>query len=168
MVSTGNAGRKSAVDFRWAGTAILALLAVFIWTHFHTGPAANQVVGSPTRDQVTGLWGGDYGSNLVLRPDGTFTSSGLPPRVGTAGHVGGPFWPARGMWAIGPGDPGGPDSVIFTVDCGASSGGCAGHPRTFRLLLETNSPDGGGGPALFYYTDRTRDLDNQYQYVRLP
>jgi hypothetical protein len=58
--------------------------------------------------------------------------------------------------------------VIFTVDCGAAPAGCAGHPGTFKLLLETNSPQGGGGPALFYYLSSTRDLDNQFPFVRMP
>jgi hypothetical protein len=56
--------------------------------------------------------------------------------------------------------------VIFTVDCGDAPDRCAGHPRTFELLLETNSPVGGGGPALFYYLGRTQDLNNQYPFFR--
>ena len=105
---------------------------------------------------------------LTLRPDGTFTSAALPPHVGTAaivvnsvGVVG--AWPAHGTWTIGPGHPDSyAESVIFTVDCGAPHIRCTGHPRVFELQLETNSPQGGGGPALFYYLDRTRDLNNQY------
>jgi hypothetical protein len=157
---------------RWKLGAALLLLACFVGAHFKTGPGANQVVGSPTRAQVTGNWVGDYGSLLDLRPDGTFTSAALPPQVGSAapvlnrvGVVG--TWSGHGTWAIGPGDPG-PESVIFTVDCDAAPGSCAGHPKTFKLLLETNSPQGGGGPALFYYLGGTGDLDNQFPYVRVP
>jgi hypothetical protein len=174
MVDIGKSGRKSAVDIRRASWAILALLVVFSFAHFEIGPGANQVVGSPARAQVTGTWGGDYGLNLVLRPDGTFTSVGLPPHVGTSapvvdsvGVVG--AWPARGTWTIGHGHPGSyAESVIFTLDCGAPHIRCAGHPRVFELLLETNSPQGGGGPALFYYLDRTHDLNNQYPFVQVP
>lgn len=173
MINTGEARRK-AVDIRWASWAILALLVVFAFTHFKTGPGANQVVGSPSRDQVTGTWVGDYGLVLVLRPDGTFASAALPPHVGTAapetsvkdGDVPG-VWPARGTWTIGPGDLGNSvGSVIFTVNCGAPHIQCTGHPRMFELRLETNSPQDGGGPALFYYLDRTHDLNNQYPFVR--
>jgi len=171
VVNTGEARRK-AVDIRWASWAILALLVVFVFAHFKNGPGANQVVGSPSRAQATGNWIGDYALNLVLRPDGTFTSVGLPPQVGTAapvinsaGVVG--AWPARGTWTIGLGHLDSfTESVIFTVDCGASRIRCTGHPRVFELLLETNSPQGGGGPALFYYLDRTHDLNNQYPFVR--
>jgi hypothetical protein len=56
--------------------------------------------------------------------------------------------------------------VIFTVSCGAAPSGCAGHPRTFDLQVETNAPSGGGGPALFYYLDSRHDLSNQYPFVR--
>jgi hypothetical protein len=161
-----------AVAVLWTFRAGLVLLAFLNLAYFR--PGANRVVGSPTRAQVTGTWGGDYGLGLVLRPDGTFTSAALPPHVGTAAPVlssAGTFvlnaWPAHGTWTIGPGEfNGSPASVIFTVACGAASAGCAGHPRTFELQLETNSPDGGGGPALFYYLGSPRDLSNQYPFVR--
>jgi hypothetical protein len=110
---------------------------------------------------------------LVLRPDGTFTASALPPQIGTAApalsstgdvlNTGS----GHGTWTIGPGVfNGSPDSVIFTVACGTAPSSCAGHPRTFDLQLETNAPNGGGGPALFYYTGSPRDLSNQYPFVR--
>jgi hypothetical protein len=171
VVKIEKPGRKIAVAVRWASWATLALLVFIIVAHLKS--EANQVVGSPARARVTGTWEGDYAFVLTLRPDGTFTSPGLPPDVGTAapvpsgvdGDVAG-VWPAHGTWTIGPGDLGSAESVIFTADCGAVSAGCAGHPRTFELQLETNSPAGGGGPALFYYLDGTRDLSNQYPFVR--
>jgi hypothetical protein len=174
VINIGEARRKAAVSVRWASWATLALLAFIIWVHWKS--VHNQVVGSPSRDQVTGTWGGDYGFGLVLHPDGTFTSDALPPHIGTAapepsqktGNVEG-AWPARGTWTIGPGHLGSSaESVIFTVDCTASGIRCADHPATFELQLETNSPQGGGGPALFYFLDRTHDLNNQYPFVRVP
>ena len=170
MVSVGKAGRTNAVPALCALGAAVVLLAFFIATHFK--PGANQVVGSPTRAQVTGTWVGDYGLGLVLRPDGTFTSAALPPRVGTAAPdiSGGnvlDVWSGHGTWTIGPGDAdGSAQSVIFTVGCGAVPGGCASHPRMFELQLETDAPSGGGGPALFYYLGSARDLSSQYPFVR--
>jgi hypothetical protein len=163
-----------AVAVLWTFRVGLVLLALLNLAYFR--PGANRVVGSPTRAQVTGTWGGDYGLGLVLRPDGTFTSAALPPHVGTAAPVLSSgdgdvvdTWPAHGTWTIGPGDlNGSPESVIFTVDCGAAPSRCADHPRTFDLQLETNSPDGGGGPALFYYLGSPRDLSDQYPFVRAP
>jgi hypothetical protein len=163
-----------AVGVLWALGAALVLLVFFFVAHFR--PGANQVVGSLTRAQVTGTWGGDYGLGLVLRPNGTFTSAALPPQVGTAApdafSAGGSVlgvWSAHGTWTIGPGDlEASPQSVIFTVDCGAAPNECVGHPATFELQLETNSPYGGGGPALFYYLGSTYDLSNQYPFVRVP
>src|ERR1700722_17547524 len=125
-----------AVAVVWTLGAALVLLVFFTVAHFW--PGANRVVGSPSRAQVTGSWDGDYGFLLTLRPDGTFTSPGLPPDVGTAapvpsgvyedGDVVG-VWPAHGRWTIGRGDLGSAESVIFTIDCGAAPAGCAGHPR---------------------------------------
>jgi hypothetical protein len=151
--------------------SVLALLAFFTVTYVRS---ANQVIGSPTRAQVTGHWIGDYALNLVLRPDGTFTTGGLPPRVGTAAPVTNSegvlgAWSGHGTWVIGPGAfDGSPQSVIFTVACDAAPSGCAGHPRTFDLELETNAPDGGSGPALFYYLSSRHDLTSQYSFNREP
>jgi hypothetical protein len=174
--ATARGVRRSdrAVAVLWTFRAGLVLLAFLNLAYFR--PGANRVVGSPTRAQVTGTWGGDYGLGLVLRPDGTFTSAALPPHVGTAAPVlssAGTFvlnaWSGHGTWIVGPGDLGGsPESVIFTVDCGAGPNGCAGHPRTFELQVETNAPSGGGGPALFYYLGGARDLSSQYPFVRVP
>jgi hypothetical protein len=140
----------------------------------HFGSAANQVIGSPTSAQVTGTWAGDYGSKLVLRPDGTFTAYGLPSQVGNEADTSilrsGPRspWSGHGTWVIRAGDPGGsPGSVHFTVACAAIPKGCAGHPSAFDLLAETNSPNGGGGPALFYCVGSPRDLSVQYGFVSL-
>jgi hypothetical protein len=171
-IRRGHRGGRAARTC-WALGAALLLLVFLLVAHFKHG--SNQVVGSPTRAQVTGTWGGDYGSALVLLPDGTFTSAGLPPHVGTsapeissAGTSVLGVWPAHGTWTIGPGDrAGSPQRVIFTVDCGATPSRCAGHPATFELLLETSSPDGGDGPALFYYLGSTHNLASQYPFVRV-
>jgi hypothetical protein len=151
--------------------SVLALLTFVNVTYFKT---ANHVIGSPTRAEVTGTWIGDYGLGLTLRPDGTFTTAALPPHVGTAeptlngdGSSVLDIWSGHGTWVIGPGVfNGSPQSVIFTVACDAAPSGCAGHPRTFDLQVETNAPSGGGGLALFYYLGSRHDLSNQYPFVR--
>jgi len=158
----------------WTFSAALALLAFVNLEYFQ--PGANHVIGSPAASQVTGTWVGDYGTNLVLRPDGTFTTGAVPQDVGTAAAL--TFsadesqldgWSGHGTWTIGPGIfHGSPDSVVFTVDCDAAARGCAGHPATFDLQMETNAPQGGGGPALFYYLGRPGDLGNQFPFVRVP
>src|SRR5215472_8218038 len=146
-----------AVAVRWTFAAALVLLIFANVAHFK--PGANHVVGSPTRAQVTGTWTGDFALGFVLKPDGTFTATGLPPHVGTAGptlsadgsSVLG-VWSGHGTWVIGPGVfNGSPQSVIFTVACDAAPSGCAGHPRTFDLQVETSAPSDGRGPVLFYY-----------------
>lgn len=152
-----------------AGLALLVVLNVAYFNGFGTDP----VIGSPVRAQVTGTWVGDHGATLVLRPDGTFTASGLPPYVGNAtdavGTTGLPQNPpsGHGTWIIGPGDFNGPpESVIFTFACDAGPYGCAGQAMTFDLQAETSSPSGGGGPALFYYLGDPDDWSNQYPFVR--
>jgi len=78
-------------------------------------------------------------------------------------------WPGHGTWTIGHADiDGSGESVIFTVDCVAAPDGCASRTRMFELQLETNSPYGGGGPALFYFLGSTHDLSSQYPFVRVP
>ena len=172
--ATARRGRRSdrAVVALWTPGAALVLLVVYNLVHFH--PGANQVIGSPTRTQVTGTWVGDAGSNLVLRPNGTFTASFVPQDVGVAGAVTytpsesllNP-WSGHGTWTIGLGDlNGSTESVIFTVACDPAPNRCADHARTFDLQAETNAPNGGGGPALFYYLGNTRDLNNQFMFVR--
>ena len=47
-VTNTEQARRKAVDIRWATWAILALLVVYVFAHFKTGPGANQVVGSPS------------------------------------------------------------------------------------------------------------------------
>lgn len=166
--------RSTSRAVLWTLGAALIAFVFFNVTYFR--PGANHVVGSPTHAQVTGTWAGDYGLALVLRPDGTFTTAGLQPQVGTAAPVlfstdGDVLnvWSGHGTWIIGPGNfNGSPDSVIFTVACNAGPTGCAGHPRTFELQMETNAPSGGGGPALFYYLGNSRDLSNQYPFNRSP
>jgi hypothetical protein len=179
MVNAPKPRGLRAFVYSWAlGPALVLLvflffLVFFVVRSFHSD--ANQVVGSPTRAQVTGTWEGDSDMTLVLRPNGTFTTQGLPSQVGTAAPVLSAsgdvldVWSGHGTWTIGPGAFGGsPESVIFTVDCGTAPGGCAGHPRSFDLQLETNSPQGGGGPALFYYLGSPHDLSNQYPFVVVP
>jgi hypothetical protein len=168
--------RRSYGAVLWTFSAALTLLAFVSLEYFYLQPRANHVIGSPTLSQVTGTWAGDYGTNLVVRPDGTFTTDAVPQDVGTAAAVtfsadGSQLngWSGHGTWAIGPGIfHSSPDSVIFTVDCDAAAHGCAGHPRTFDLQMETNAPQGGGGPALFYYLGSPRDLSNQFPFVRFP
>lgn len=161
-----------AVAVLWAFGAALALLVLFNVAYFN-GFGTDPVIGSPTRARVTGTWVGDHGAVLVLRPDGTFTASGLPRYVGDAtdpfGTTGLPQNPSsgHGTWIIGPGDFNGPpESVIFTFACDAGPSGCAGHAMTFDLQAETSSPSGGDGPALFYYLGDPDDWSNQYPFVR--
>jgi hypothetical protein len=164
---------RSARAVLWMFGSFLVLLALVTVAHYK--PDADRVVGSPARAQVTGTWGGPEGNALVLRPDGTFSAAWLPLEVGTAAPV---FtrdgrdvlwsWSGHGTWVIGPGKfRASPQSVVFTVDCTAGPGGCAGGRRSFELQLETNAPSGGGGPALFYYLGKSRDLTSQYYFVRV-
>jgi hypothetical protein len=169
------AARGRSRTVLWALGAALTVLVVF-FSVAHVRSGANHVVGSPTRAQVTGTWVGDYSLILTLRADGTFTSAGLPPHVGTAAPVLSStsgdvlnVWSGHGTWIIGPGHfNGSPQSVIFTVACDAGLAGCAGHPRTFEPQMETNAPASEGGPALFYYLGNSRDLANQYPFIRSP
>jgi hypothetical protein len=171
LATARRAGRSGrVVAFLSTFGSALALIVFFNVAYFKT---ANRVIGSLTRAQVTGTWVGNHGSTLVLRPDGTFTAYGLPQHVRTVAAVtssadGPPLNPSsgHGTWIIGPGDfNGSPESVIFTDACDAPNG-CAGHARTFDLQMETNAPNGGGGPALFYYLGNPHDLSNQYPFVR--
>lgn len=160
----------------WLLVAVLVgagLFALFNVAYFN-GFGADPVIGSPTRAQVTGTWVGGQGARLVLRPDGTFTASGLPPYVGDGtGFVatsGQPQNPSSGdgTWIIGPGEfSGPPESVIFTfASCDGSPGGCAGYASSFFLQAETASPSGSGGPALFYYRGDPDDWAGQYAFTR--
>jgi hypothetical protein len=94
----------------WTFSAGLALLTFVNLEYWYLQPRANHLIGSPTPAQVTGTWEGDLGTNLVLRPDGTFTASPVPQDVGTAAPVtfnadGSQLnaWSGRGTWTIGPG-----------------------------------------------------------------
>jgi hypothetical protein len=152
-----------------AALALLVLLNVVYFNGFGTDP----VISSPTRAQVTGTWVGDHGATLVLRPDGTFTASGLPPYVGyatdfgqTSGIAQNP-WSGHGTWVIGPEDSSStPDSVIFTLACDAGPNRCMAQDMTFNLQAEASSPS--GGPALFYYLGDPDDWSDQYAFLREP
>jgi len=61
VVKIAGAGRKNVVAALWTVGVALVPLVFFVVTQ----PGANQVVGSPTRAQVIGTWGGDYGLGLV-------------------------------------------------------------------------------------------------------
>jgi hypothetical protein len=149
----------------------LALLFLFNVAYFN-GFGTDPVIGLPTRAQVTGTWVGDHGATLVLRPDGTFSASGLPPYVGDSTDLGGTSGYSRnppsghGTWVIGVGDSTGlPDSVIFTFACDAGPGECARQALTFDLQAEKSSS--AGGPALFYYLGDGDDWSDQYPFVRV-
>lgn len=161
----GRVRRTGAVTVLWAFGAALVLLVLLNVAYFN-GFGTDPVIGSPTRTQVTGTWIGDHGAILVLRPDGTFTASGLPSSLPVSGSL--PDPPSgHGTWVIGPGEfSGPPDSVIFTFACDSGPGGCAGPAATFDLQAETSSPSGGGGPALFYYLVDPDDWSSQYPFVR--
>jgi len=160
----------------WGLVAVLVGAGLFVLFNvaYFNGFGTDPVIGSPTRAQVTGTWVGDQGARLVLRPDGTFTASGLPPYVGVgAGFFatsGQPQTPSSGdgTWVIGPGEFNGPpESVIFTfASCDGGPGGCPGYASSFDLQAETASPTGGGGPALFYYTGDPDDWAGQYAFTR--
>lgn len=164
--AAGRVRRTGAVTVLWAFGAALVLLVLFNVAYFN-GFGTDPVIGSPILTQVTGTWIGDHGAILVLRPDGTFTASGLPPSL--LQMSGSPPDPpsGHGTWIIGPGEFNGPpESVIFTFACDAGSNGCAGPATTFDLQAETSSPSGEGGPALFYYLGDPDDWNNQYPFVR--
>lgn len=160
-------GRGAVVALLICGVALvlLVLLNVAYFNGFGTDP----VIDTPTPAQVTGTWAGHHGATLVLRPDGTFTASGLPPYVGLGtgmpkASAGIPPNPpsGHGRWTIGPGDfSGPPESVIFTFSCAT---GCANQNLTFDLQAETSSPS--GGPALFWYLGDPDSWSNQYAFVR--
>jgi hypothetical protein len=168
--ATVRRARRSAtpVALLWIFGAATVLLVLFNVAYFS---GADPVIGSPTGTQVTGTWVGDHGARLLLRPDGTFTASGLPPHVGDGKGIfatpGLPKNPAsgHGTWIIGPGDFGGSlESVIFTFTCDAAPNGCTGRTMSFDLQAESSSPS--GGPALFYYLGDPDDWSDQYPFVR--
>jgi hypothetical protein len=152
-----------------AGAGLFVLFNVAYFNGFDTDP----VIGSPSPAQVTGTWGGDHGATLVLRPDGTFTASGLPPYVGdTTGSYSTSGLPQNppfgdGTWIIGPApSDGSPKSVIFTfASCDGSPKRCAGYTWSFDLQAETGI-SGSGGLALFYYSGDPDDLADQYAFTR--
>lgn len=130
----------------------IGLFVAFNVAYFNPG---DQPI-SPTRAQVTGTWFAARGARLVLRPDGTFTASGLPADNGTgqmpsSGH---------GNWVIAfDGSGSSAKSVIFTFACDPPDRACA----TFSLSAENHGPS--GRPALFYYLGDP-DADNQYAFTR--
>jgi hypothetical protein len=63
-------------------TESAALGAGQVLAAYVNGFGTDPLIGSPTPAQVTGTWVGSSGARLVLRPDGTFTASHLPPYVG--------------------------------------------------------------------------------------
>jgi hypothetical protein len=160
------AGRVTRVWLLVASLAGTGLFILFNVVYFNTDP----VIGSPTHAQATGTWVGSGGARLVLRSNGTFTASGLPPYAGQptdfpdmlmgrnppAGH---------GTWLIGPGDFGGSsESVIFTLTCPAPARECTNLNLTFDLQAESSGPS--GRPALFYYLGDPDDWSDQYAFTR--
>jgi hypothetical protein len=148
-----------------AGIALFVLFNVAYFNGFGTDP----VIGIPTRVQITGTWVGTAGATLVVKPDGTFIASGLPPYTGQAAFPGmqsGRNPPSgQGTWLIGPGDfSGPPESVIFTFGCPQPASECASQNLTFDLQAENPGPS--GGRALFYYLGDPDDWSNQYAFTR--
>jgi hypothetical protein len=149
-----------------AGIGIFILFNVVYFNGFGTDP----VISSPTAAQVAGTWVGSGGAKLVLRPDGTFTASRLPPHVGQPTDfpvmVSGRNPPAgHGTWVIGPGEFNGPpESVIFSFTCSAPGDECTNLNLTIDLQAESSSPS--GGPALFYYQGDPDDWSDQYAFTR--
>lgn len=176
---------RSAIIFRWpfrnsragraartwplvASLAGIALFVLFNAAYFN-GFGTDPVIGTPTHAWVTGTWVGNAGATLVLKPDGTFTASGLPPYTGQPDFPGMQSGrnPAsgHGTWVIGSGDFNGPpESVIFTFACSALAGECAYQNLTFDLQAENPGPS--GGRALFYYLGDPDDWSNQYAFAR--
>jgi hypothetical protein len=162
----GRAPRAWPLAASLAGTGLFVVFNVAYFNGFGTDP----VIGSPTDAQVTGTWVGNDGARLVLKSDGTFTASRLPP------HVGQPtdfpdMLPGRnppsghGTWLIGPGDFGAsPQSVVFTFACSVPADECANWNLTFDLQAETSGPS--GGPALFYYQGDPDNWSDQYACTR--
>ncbi len=149
-----------------AGTGLFILFNVAYFNGFGTDP----VIGSPTGAQVWGTWVGSGGARLVLRPDGTFTASGLPPYVGQPTDfldmlLGRNPPSGHGTWVIGPGDFGGsPESVIFTFTCSPPGHECTNWKLTFDLQAERPGPSGGA--ALFYYLGDPDNWSDQYAFTR--
>jgi hypothetical protein len=155
----------------WLLVASLAGIGLFILfnvTYFN-GFGTDPVIGSPTGAQVTGTWVGTDGARLVLRRNGTFAASRLPPYVGQPTDfrdmlLGRNPPTGHGTWVIGAGVFGGPpESVIFTFACSPPGRGCTNRNLTFDLQAE--SPGPSGGPALFYYRGDPDDWSDQYAFT---
>jgi len=172
LLRPARAARAGRARYAWplavslAGSGLFVVFNVAYFNGFGTDP----VIGSPTDAQVTGIWLGNAGATLVMKPDGTFTASRLPPHVGQPTDLPG-MLPGRnppsghGTWAIGPGDFGGsPESVIFTLACSLPGGDCANSNLTFELQAENPGPS--GSPALFYYQGDPDDWSDQYAFTR--
>jgi hypothetical protein len=162
----GRAGRAWPLAASLAGTGLFVVFNVAYFNGFGTDP----VIGSPTDAQVTGTWVGNGGARLVLKSDGTFTASRLPPHAGQPTDfpdmlLGRNPPSGHGTWVIGPGDFGGsPESVIFTFACSVPADECANWDLTFDLQAENSAPS--GGPALFYYQGDPDNWSDQYAFTR--
>jgi hypothetical protein len=162
----GRAGRAWPLAASLAGTGLFVVFNVAYFNGFGTDP----VIGSPTDAQVTGTWVGSGGATLVLKPDGSFTASRLPPYVGQPKDfsdmlLGRNPPSGHGTLVIGPADFGGsPESVIFTLACSLPRDECANWNLTFDLQAENSGPP--GSPALFYYQGDPDDWSDQYAFTR--
>ncbi len=114
---------------------------------------------TPTPAQVTGTWTAAGGARLLIRPNGTFAATDLPPGIGNM-EVGQAPPSGHGTWTIGfDGTDSAAKSVIFKFACLPPSSGCV----IFSLAAETDGP--AGRPALFYYLGDPDD-DDQYTFAR--
>lgn len=166
LTGAGRAMRVWLLTASLAGTGLFILFNVAYFNGFGTDP----VIGLPTGAQVTGTWVGTGGARLVLRRNGTFIASRLPPHAGQPTDFrdmlkGRNPSSGRGTWVIGPGNfDGSPESVIFTFACSPPGIGCANLNLTFDLQAE--SPGPSGGPALFYYLGDPDEWSDQYAFTR--
>jgi hypothetical protein len=152
-------GRLLGVSVLCAGLGFLVLFDVTILA------GSGQVTSTLSPAQVTGTWRGSDGATLVLRPDGTFTGTGLPTHIGWQPSAGGPLDstnPAnvRGTWSISPvsGPDKSPASVIFCYDRRTDPDSC----DQFGLLLRHAS----SSPAPSWYLGDPDNIGDQYAVNR--
>jgi hypothetical protein len=157
---THGSGKHAETAVLWVLVPGLALIVLFHVALFSSpGPVSNL-----TPSQVPGTWIGAHGATLVVRADGTFTASRLPPNAGLpvppSGHlVSTNPTTGRGTWQIDSGPfNGDPSSVDLTFTCPRPGSSCS----EFWLQLEHK----GNSLALYYYLGDPADRSNQYAFTR--